>query len=156
METHRDRSGLQAPHPLGELCVHHEVVHVFLSLGEFQLPSHDGHHECSAACSLCVAGGHVRIPTPGLPPPGSPPNVPALCDSRRGTREVTQERGRALCHSETGSLQHPRGAIRSWRQVLRPGIVATECRDHHDEPVSTLVGIKVFKDPEASFWEKPH
>lgn len=45
-------------HPLGELRVHHEVVHVFLSLGELQLPGHDGHHECSAARSLC--GVRVR------------------------------------------------------------------------------------------------
>lgn len=74
--THRDRSGLQVPHPLGELCIHHEVVHMFLSLGEFQLPGHDGHHQRRAACSLCVVGRRVRIPTTGTPSSRKPSQCP--------------------------------------------------------------------------------
>lgn len=62
--TRKDRSGLQVPHPLGELCVHHEVVNMFLSLGEFQLPGHDSHHECSASCSLCMMGDACQNPNP--------------------------------------------------------------------------------------------
>lgn len=39
-------------HPLGELRVHHEVVHVFLGLGKLQLPGYHGNHQSSAARTL--------------------------------------------------------------------------------------------------------
>lgn len=43
---------LQAAYPLGELCVHHEVVDVLLSFGELQLPCHDSHYQGGAASPL--------------------------------------------------------------------------------------------------------
>lgn len=39
-------------HSFAKLRVHHEVVDVFLSLGQFQLPSHHCNHQSSAAGSL--------------------------------------------------------------------------------------------------------
>lgn len=39
-------------HPLGELRVHHEVVYVFLSLGQLQLPGYHGNHQSRTACTL--------------------------------------------------------------------------------------------------------
>lgn len=41
-----------ASYPLGELSVHHEVVHVLLRFGELQLPGHHGHHQGGAARTL--------------------------------------------------------------------------------------------------------
>ena len=43
-------------YPFGELSVHHEVVHMFLCLGELQLPGHHSHHECRAASPLHEEG----------------------------------------------------------------------------------------------------
>lgn len=70
-------------HPLGELRVHHEVVHVFLSLGELQLPGHDGHHEGSAAGSLCGVRAcqsqrQARLLQEALPGPRPPATVSFL------------------------------------------------------------------------------
>lgn len=39
-------------HPLGELRVHHEVVYVFLGLGQLQLPGYHGNHQSRTACTL--------------------------------------------------------------------------------------------------------
>lgn len=39
-------------HPLGELRVHHEVVYVFLGLGQLQLPGYHGNHQSRTACAL--------------------------------------------------------------------------------------------------------
>lgn len=39
-------------HPLGELRVHHEVVYVFLGLGQLQLPGYHCNHQRSATSSL--------------------------------------------------------------------------------------------------------
>lgn len=39
-------------HSFAELCVHHEVVDMFLSLGQLQLPGHHCNHQRSAASSL--------------------------------------------------------------------------------------------------------
>lgn len=39
-------------HPLGELRVHHEVVHVLLGLGQLQLPGYHGNHQSRAAGAL--------------------------------------------------------------------------------------------------------
>lgn len=39
-------------HPLGELRVHHEVVYVFLGLGQLQLPGYHGNHQSRTARTL--------------------------------------------------------------------------------------------------------
>lgn len=81
-----DDSG--APHPLGELRVHHEVVDVFLRFGQLQLPGHHGHHQRGAAGALRAwkvggggdNGGVGRAGTPQKVPPTPTPTrgVPAL------------------------------------------------------------------------------
>lgn len=43
-----------SPYPLGELGVHHEVVHVFFCFGELQFPGHHGYHKRGAAGPLQV------------------------------------------------------------------------------------------------------
>lgn len=39
-------------HSFAELCVHHEVVDMFLSLGQLQLSGHHCNHQRSATSSL--------------------------------------------------------------------------------------------------------
>lgn len=41
-----------ATHSFAELCVHHEVVDMFLSLGQLQLPGYNCNHQCSATSTL--------------------------------------------------------------------------------------------------------
>ncbi len=40
------------PYPLGELSIHHEVVHVLLRARQLQFPRDDGHQERRASRSL--------------------------------------------------------------------------------------------------------
>lgn len=130
-------------HPLGELCIHHEVVNMFLSLGEFQLPGHDGHHQCSAACSLCVVGGRITIPRPGTPSSRKPSRCPGPSATVGGGHEKLHRKEggyNATVKWGSSNIQGVPSGHRGSRQVLSPGIVTTECRDCHDEPVSTLVG----------------
>lgn len=39
-------------HSFAELCVHHEVVDMLLSLGQLQLPGHHCDDQCSATSTL--------------------------------------------------------------------------------------------------------
>lgn len=42
----------QPTNPLGELRVHHEVVHMLLSFGQLQLPGYHGNHQSCTAGTL--------------------------------------------------------------------------------------------------------
>lgn len=44
-------------HPLGELRVHHEVVYMFLGLGQLQLPGYHGNHQSRTARTLWETRG---------------------------------------------------------------------------------------------------
>lgn len=53
MHARRPLDASVCAYPFGELCVHHEVMHVLLRLCQLKLPGYHGNNQCGASCSLC-------------------------------------------------------------------------------------------------------